>query len=59
MAVYIQSSRGEFFVGRSRRDWTEDKFERYLKEGRGEGSGRNHIPYTMCNLLFRYIRLVD
>jgi hypothetical protein len=32
-------------VGRSRRDWTQDKFERYIKEGRGQGSGSNYQPW--------------
>ena len=32
-------------MGRSRRDWTQDKFERYRKEGRGQGSGSNYQPW--------------
>ncbi|MBS3026948.1 MAG: TnsA endonuclease C-terminal domain-containing protein [Dolichospermum sp. DET50] len=32
-------------MGRSRRDWTQDKFERYIKEGRGQGSGSNYQPW--------------
>ncbi|MEY3332389.1 MAG: hypothetical protein RLZZ176_689 [Cyanobacteriota bacterium] len=29
-------------MGKSRRDWTQDKFECYIKEGRGQGSGSNY-----------------
>lgn len=27
---------------RSKRDWTEEKLDRYVKEGRGHGSGRDY-----------------
>ena len=30
---------------RGRRDWTQVKFERYIKEGRGEGSGKDYQPW--------------
>ncbi len=30
---------------RSKRDWTQAKFERYCKEGRGQGSGKNYQPW--------------
>jgi hypothetical protein len=32
-------------VGRRRGEWTQAKFERYLKEGRGQGSGENYRPW--------------
>lgn len=30
---------------RSKRDWTQAKFERYIKEGRGQGSGKDFQPW--------------
>jgi TnsA endonuclease N terminal/TnsA endonuclease C terminal len=30
---------------RSKRDWTEEKLDRYAKEGRGQGSGRDYNPW--------------
>lgn len=30
---------------RSKRDWTEEKLDRYMKEGRGQGSGRDYKPW--------------
>lgn len=32
-------------MGRGRGEWTEAKFERYVKEGRGQGSGENYRPW--------------
>lgn len=32
-------------MARSRYDWTQAKFERYIKEGRGKGSGKNYKPW--------------
>jgi hypothetical protein len=34
-----------FFMPRNKRDWTEEKRDRYLKEGRGQGSGRDYKPW--------------
>jgi TnsA endonuclease N terminal/TnsA endonuclease C terminal len=34
-----------FFMPRSKRDWTEEKRDRYMKEGRGQGSGRDYKPW--------------
>lgn len=36
---------GCFFMARGRQDWTQDKFERYIKEGRGQGSGKHYQPW--------------
>lgn len=30
---------------RSKQDWTQAKFERYCKEGRGQASGKNYQPW--------------
>ncbi|WP_293070883.1 TnsA endonuclease N-terminal domain-containing protein [Okeania sp. SIO2B3] len=30
---------------RNQREWTQAKYERYLKEGRGQGKGKNYIPW--------------
>lgn len=30
---------------RSKRDWTQAKFERYFNEGRGQGSGKDYQPW--------------
>ena len=32
-------------MSRSRYDWTTAKFERYVKEGRGKGRGKNYKPW--------------
>ena len=32
-------------MGRRKQDWTKAKFERYLKEGRGQGSGKDYKPW--------------
>jgi len=32
-------------VARGKRDWTQAKFERYIKEGRGQGSGKDYQPW--------------
>jgi hypothetical protein len=29
----------------SRREWTQAKFERYITDGRGQGSGENYKPW--------------
>lgn len=34
-----------FPMARSKSDWTQVKFERYVKEGRGKGSGKNYKPW--------------
>ena len=33
------------FMARSKPDWTQAKFERYCKEGRGQGSGKDYQPW--------------
>lgn len=30
---------------RRQQEWTQDKFEQYLKEGRGQGSGKDYLPW--------------
>lgn len=32
-------------MGRRKWDWTQAQFERYIKEGRGKGSGKNYKPW--------------
>lgn len=32
-------------MARSKHDWTQAKFERYVKEGRGKGSGKQYKPW--------------
>jgi hypothetical protein len=32
-------------MARNRGDWTQAKFERYVKEGRGKGTGKNYKPW--------------
>ncbi|MGF1987478.1 MAG: TnsA endonuclease C-terminal domain-containing protein [Nostoc sp. ZfuVER08] len=32
-------------MAKSKQDWTQAKFERYCKEGRGQGSGKNYKPW--------------
>ncbi len=32
-------------MARSKQDWTQAKFERYLKEGRGQGSRKDYQPW--------------
>ncbi|MEH2136712.1 TnsA endonuclease C-terminal domain-containing protein [Nostoc sp.] len=32
-------------MARSNQDWTQAKFERYFKEGRGQGSGKDYQPW--------------
>lgn len=32
-------------MGRGKRDWTQDKFSRYVKEGRGQGQGESYKPW--------------
>lgn len=32
-------------MGRRKQDWTKAKFERYVKEGRGQGSGKSYKPW--------------
>ncbi|MBW4558193.1 MAG: hypothetical protein KME59_20120 [Trichormus sp. ATA11-4-KO1] len=36
-------------MARGRQEWTEAKFERYIKEGRGQGSGENYKPWITSN----------
>jgi hypothetical protein len=36
-----------FFMGRCKWDWTKAKFERYVKEGRGKGSGKDYKPWII------------
>ena len=33
------------FMGGRKNEWTEKKFARYLKEGRGQGTGEEYIPW--------------
>lgn len=37
--------RGVIFMVRGRGEWTQAKFERYRKEGRGRGSGKDYKPW--------------
>ena len=32
-------------MARAKREWTQAKFERYLKEGRGQGTGKDYVPW--------------
>lgn len=32
-------------MARSKREWTQAKYERYLKEGRGRGTGESYVPW--------------
>ena len=32
-------------MARSKYDWTQAKFERYVKEGRGKGRGKDYKPW--------------
>ena len=32
-------------MARSKREWTQAKYERYLKEGRGQGTGKDYVPW--------------
>jgi hypothetical protein len=32
-------------MARTKREWTEAKFERYKKEGRGQGTGKDYVPW--------------
>jgi hypothetical protein len=32
-------------MSRSRTEWTQAKFDRYIKEGRGQGKGNNYTPW--------------
>jgi hypothetical protein len=36
-------------MARGRRDWTRAKFDRYLKEGRGQGVGKNYTSWIKIN----------
>ena len=38
-------SRKASFMARGRWEWTGAKFERYIKEGRGQGNGENYKPW--------------
>ncbi len=41
----MEVSCADFFMTRSKRDWTEEKLARYMKEGRGHGKGRDYKPW--------------
>ncbi len=41
----MEVSCADFFMTRSKRDWTEEKLARYMKEGRGYGKGRDYKPW--------------
>jgi len=32
-------------MARTKKEWTRAKFERYVKEGRGQGRGKNYQPW--------------
>ncbi|MFN6561137.1 MAG: TnsA endonuclease N-terminal domain-containing protein [Nostoc sp. ChiSLP01] len=32
-------------MARTKQEWTQAKFKRYMKEGRGQGSGKNYQPW--------------
>ena len=32
-------------MGKNRRKWSEKQYQRYIKEGRGQGSGADYIPW--------------
>ncbi|MGK7930192.1 MAG: TnsA endonuclease N-terminal domain-containing protein, partial [Microcystaceae cyanobacterium] len=32
-------------MARTKREWTQAKFERYKKEGRGQGTGKDYVPW--------------
>lgn len=34
-----------FFIGMSRRQWTQATLERYIREGRGQGEGKDYQPW--------------
>ena len=34
-----------FLMARRKQEWTKSKFERYVKEGRGKGSGKHYKPW--------------
>ena len=47
-------------MGRGRREWTQAKYERYLREGRGQGRGINYHPWmtiqdfpSKCNQIIK------
>ena len=40
----MRSLSGVIFMVRGRGEWTQAKFERYRKEGRGRGSGKDYKP---------------
>ncbi|WP_375495497.1 hypothetical protein [uncultured Nostoc sp.] len=47
-------------MARGRQEWTQAKFERYIKEGRGQGSGEKYKPwitFTTANARIRLKRL--
>lgn len=41
----MRSLSGVIFMVRGRGEWTQAKFERYRKEGRGRGSGKDYKPW--------------
>ncbi|MGK7941543.1 MAG: hypothetical protein AB4062_15615 [Crocosphaera sp.] len=42
-------------MARNRYDWTQDKFERYVKEGRGTGTGKDYKPWILSILILENI----
>ncbi|MGK7920603.1 MAG: hypothetical protein AB4080_11425 [Trichodesmium sp.] len=36
-------------MARSKREWQFAKFERYLKEGRGQGEGKTYVPWIQIH----------
>ena len=45
-------------MARSRYDWTKDKFERYIKEGRGEARGKKYKPWLTIQDFFKSIATI-
>ncbi|WP_224311971.1 MULTISPECIES: TnsA endonuclease C-terminal domain-containing protein [Nostocaceae] len=43
--VKVRSLPEVIFMVRGRREWTQAKYERYIKEGRGRGSGKHYKPW--------------
>lgn len=43
--VKVRSLPEVIFMVRGRREWTQAKYERYIKEGRGRGSGKDYKPW--------------
>ncbi|AUB34897.1 Tn7-like transposition protein A [Nostoc flagelliforme CCNUN1] len=43
--VKVRSLPEIIFMVRGRNEWTQAKYERYIKEGRGRGSGKDYKPW--------------